>query len=224
MKKSLHILYSLCLAAALGFGGVMGYHLVRTQLAAEIYEDRLATVVSDYEQLRGQYNEAVARSAVTELVVKDGALSVRVVAAGNVIEEIPTSFDPSKEIYIDYVVLDGRLWIRRVFDETTPPFAAVVIDPALASVHWTDPDETTPSLATTPTPAVGKAVYRALSDGRWVVTVTGSGSLGLARVGDADTVDLIRQPPVRDYDQLTRELHQALTGIGIRDVLTELTQ
>jgi len=37
--------------------------------------------------------------------------------------EFPTACRPDREVYADYVVLDGRLWIRRVFDAATAPEA-----------------------------------------------------------------------------------------------------
>jgi hypothetical protein len=90
--------------------------------------------------------------------------------ASGAVRTIETPFDPSREIYVDFVVLDGRLWIRRVFDDRTPPEQGVLIDPALAEIDWSE-DEA----------AHGKATYRALGPGRWIVSVTGDGSLGLAR-------------------------------------------
>src|SRR5690554_4211377 len=51
-----------------------------------------------YEQLRQTYNEAVAKTAVTELVVEDGTLCVTIRTAEGVDRTIPTPFDPSKEI------------------------------------------------------------------------------------------------------------------------------
>ena len=66
---------------------------------------------------------------------------------------IPTALGPAAEIYVDYVVRDGRLWIRRVFDSETPPATAVVVDPALADIEWSAEGE-----------AYGKAAYRALGE------------------------------------------------------------
>jgi hypothetical protein len=110
---------------------------------------------------------------VTELVVEDGRLSVAIRDAGGAIRTIETPFDPSREIYVDFVVLDGRLWIRRVFDDRTPPEQGVLVDPALAEIDWSEERA-----------AYGKATYRALGPGRWIVSVTGDGSLGLARSRD----------------------------------------
>lgn len=189
----------LLLVAALAAGSFMGYRLLRTSIAAEVYRERLAELSDDYTSLRKQYNEAVSRTAVTELVVRDGQLLVSVRTAEGELRTIRTPFDPANEIYVDYVVWNGRLWIRRVFDDETPPDDGVVIDPALADVAW-ESDEA----------AYGKAAYRRLEDGRWLVSVTGDGSLGLARVaGDAQTI-LSPPPPVRSYAPIEEEVDAAL--------------
>ncbi|GIK18711.1 MAG: hypothetical protein DYG93_09840 [Leptolyngbya sp. PLA2] len=193
--------------ALAGLGSVLGYRFLRSQAEAAVYRDRLATLAEEYEGLRATYNEAVRRTAVTELVVRDGRLSVRVRTADGAIRETPTPYDPRGEVYVDYVVRDGRLWIRRVFDASTPPSRAVVIDPAFGEVAWGDGE-------------VGKAVYRSLGEGRWVVSVTGGGSLGLVRAGDADEVELSSAPAVRDYEPALREADAAARAIGLREVLS----
>lgn len=199
------------------FAGAMGYRFVRASVAAEVYRDRLTALAADHETLRQSYNEAVRRSAVTELVVDRGTLTVRVRTGregggGGVLREVRTPFDPSGEIYVDYAVLDGRLWIRRVFDDKTPPSEGLVIDPELASVDW--------SAEGGSGVRVGKAVYRSLSDGRWVVSVTGQGSLGLTRVGPVETpaAELLAAPEVREYDEITGEADRAVDAIGWREV------
>ena len=104
-----------------GMAGVFGYRYLRADVEAEVYRDRLRALAEEYESLRGTYNEAVRRTAVTELLVHDGRLRVRVRSVAGVLREIETPFDPRQEVYVDYVVMDGRLWIRRVFDAWTPP-------------------------------------------------------------------------------------------------------
>lgn len=185
---------------------VVGYRLVESRVASDIYRQRLQALNSDYEALRTQYNEAVRRTAVTELLVEGGELSVIVRNAEGVQSTLETPFDPSGEIYVDYVLVSGRLLIRRVFDEHTSPRDAMVIDPGL-KVNWDDPRL-----------AVGKAVYRRLDEGRWIVSVTGDGSLGLARA-DSDEPGMLPPPPdVRDYPQLEREIAAEIDEIGAGDV------
>lgn len=99
---------------------VMGYRLVRSDIAAEIYRERLRSLADSYDQLRRTYNDAVKKTAVTELIVREGRLSVAVRTVEGVRQVIDTPFDPSNEVFVDYIVLDGRLWIRRVFDSHTP--------------------------------------------------------------------------------------------------------
>lgn len=187
----------------------MGYRLVRTSYEADVYRDRLGTLSADYETLRGQYNQAIKRTAVTELLVEDGVLSVSIRDATGELRCIPTPFDPHKEVYVDYVIMDGRLWIRRVFDESTPPKEALVIDPKLVEIEWESAGA-----------AVGKAVYRSLGEGRWIVTVTGDGSLGLAKHDDADAApSLETAPPVREFGPMDEEVNQALLDVSVDEVV-----
>lgn len=188
-------------AFGVGFAGV-GYRLVKSDVRASVYKERLAELSTEYSRVRDLYAQAIRRTAVTELLVENGKVAVRVRRADGSTETIPTPFSASGEVYVDVAVIDGRLMIRRIFDAHTPPSAAVVVDEALTEVDWTgiDPTGTTMTL--------GKAVYRTLSEGRWVVSVSGDGSLGLRRAGDADSrdaedalapfVDLREFPPVED--------------------------
>lgn len=163
-------------------------------------------MAADYTQVRTMYNQAVSKTAVTELVAAGKKLSVRVRTVAGLVKEIEMPFDPSQEIYVDYVVLDGRLWIRRVFDAKTPPEKGLIIDPAMASVNWKDQPE----------PAVGKAVYRSLSDGRWVVTVTGEGALGLVKAEGSP--DLVVGPQVQEHKTITEDAAkeaQAVTPVDV---------
>ena len=202
---------SLLLVVVLAGVGWLGFRLVQARLAADIYRERLVELAESYEQLRGQYNEAVLKTAVTELLVDDGQVDVTIRTAEGVIRTIPTPFDPRGELYVDYVVLNDRLWIRRVFDGETPPKNGVVIDPALVQVDWSAEGA-----------SHGKAAYRQLDPGRWVVTVTGDGSLGLAKRGSGDSIALSGPPPVRDYPQIDERVSQELTRLGPADVLRKL--
>lgn len=192
-----------------GAAGITAYRMARSDVRAAIYRDRLADLSDEYAQLRERYNDAVRRTAVTELVVRGGLLSVRVRSAAGVLREIDTPYDPAGEIYVDFVVLDGRLWIRRVFDAATPPALGLVIDPALASIDWDAPNATH-----------GKAVYRRLGEGRWVISLTGNGALGLTRATDA--VDLTPVPEIGEFPELTEGLEAQVRGIGIAEVFEHL--
>jgi len=186
--------------ALLGGGGYVGYRAMRSDIAADVYRQRLEQLAGEYETLRTTFNEAVRRTAVTELLVEDGRLSVAIVTS---------------EIYVDYVVIDGRLLIRRVFDSYTPPMSAVVLDTELEFVDWNDPRA-----------QEGKAVYRALEEGRWVVSATGNGSLGLIRLGDIDTTqpaELTPAPPVRTFEEILEELDTSIRDIGPGDVWKRVT-
>lgn len=195
----------------LGIAGFVGYRLVQANLKADIYRDRLTQLASDYDQLRDTYNQAVRKTAVTELVVAEGKLSVSIRNAEGLVKQTPTPFDPSGEIYVDYVVLNGRLWVRRVFDAKTPPSEGVLVEPELAEVGWDDPGL-----------AHGKAVYRRLDEGRWIVTVTGDGSLGLAKATSEAPIDLTHTPQIHDYETVDEQARAEVDRIGPGDVMRRL--
>ncbi len=199
---------SLAVLALIGLG--TAYSVARSQLAAAVYLERLEHLATDYENLREQYNDAVRRTAVTELLVKDDRLSVRIRTADGQTRTLPTPYDPRGEIYVDYVVVDGRLWLRRIFDAQTPPSRALVIDPSFQTVDWSNLNA-----------RHGKAIYRALTDGRWVVTVTGDGSLGLDRADPSDhgEAPLVHAPKLRDFETLEEEVRDRIGRISWRDVV-----
>jgi len=190
---------------------VVGYRWASSKVELDIYRDRLAGLSNEYESLRSMYNQAVRKTAVTELIVKDGKLSLVIRTIEGVERVIDTPFDPSREIYCDYVLLDGRLWIRRVYDAHTPPNKGLVIDDKLENVDWNNPAA-----------RYGNAVYRSLGEGRWIVTVTGDGSLGLARTDAKADVTLSGPPPVRDYEQIEKQIDDALARVGAGEVLKRL--
>lgn len=180
----------------------------RARLSETVYRNRLEEVCTQYEALRTAYNDMVRRTAVAELVVDDGRLSVAYRIGTRTIETVPLPFDPEREIYVDFVVLDGRLLIRRVFSEDTPPNAGTVLNPALLGVDWNRPDA-----------QVGKAVYRRLSEGRWTVTVTGNGALGLEPASDrTPEMDIALNPPIRNYKDVEATVRDATGGITVGDV------
>lgn len=197
--------------ALLGVIGFMGYRLVRADMAAHVYRERLETLAKDYGSLRDTYNEAISRSAVTELLVEDKKISVRVRTLDGRESVIDTPFDPTREVYVDYVVKDGRLWIRRIFDQNTAPEDGLVIDPSVAGVDWE-------GLSNAPLTSLphGKAVYRTLSPGRWVVSVSPDGSLGLARA--TGPVDLVGPPNLKDYEQIVRDTTREARTLSAADV------
>ncbi len=212
MRRFFRLLLALIGLAALLLlllgAGAVAYGLLGARLAAEAYRARLETVLHEYERLRGEYNALARRTAITELVVRDGRLSVSVRGATGEIETVETNLDPSKEIFVDYLVLDGRLWIRRVFDEATPPGRGVFIDPRLVEVDWSEGGA-----------RHGKAAYRPLGEGRWVVTVTGDGSLGLDRSRSPEPAALEPPPPLLEPEPLEQALDAARARLSPLDLV-----
>lgn len=197
--------------AVVGLGAYLGYQWTESRVAVNVYKHRLASLSGEYETLRHRYNHAVRKTAVTELIVKEGKLSLAIRTVDGIERTIATPFNPAREIYCDYVLLDGRLWIRRLYDSATPPSQGLLIDDTLADVDWTDPAA-----------RYGNAVYRSLDEGRWIVTVTGDGSLGLAKADPSDPVDLQHAPPVRDYEEMQEQINAEVDDIGPGDVIKHL--
>ena len=206
-------LLSIALLAVLAAAGFAGFRLFESTLAAEVYRERLAELAADNAALRSVYNEAVSRTAVTELRVEDGELSVVIRTAEGELEVLPAPFDPHSEIYVDYVVVDGRLWIRRVFDSRTPPEQGMLVDPRFAHVDW-DAEAA----------SHGKAAYRSLSEGSWVVDVSGDGSLGLSRREGDEPPVLSPPPPVRNYEPVETAVDDALAEIGPAEALRVIAE
>ena len=202
---------ALAVIAAAGVAGLFGLTQMRTTAERDVYRDRLRSLTGDFQQLRDQYNAAVRQTAVTELLVEDGRLSVQVRNIEGSLATVETPYDPSGEIYVDYAVLDGRIWIRRVFDMLTPPSQATVIDPRLASIDWNDPRA-----------QMGQAVYRSFSEGRWVVTVSGNGGLGLRRAEHDEAVALSSPPPILGFDEIEAEAADAGDRVTVGDMLQRL--
>jgi hypothetical protein len=195
---------SLVLVAGLALAALATLRLANARLEANVYRARLLALGDDYEVLRERYASLVRETAVTELLVEDGALAVSIRTAEGELQRIETPYDPTAEIYVDYVVRSGRLWIRRVFDAATPPEQGTVIDSSLAELDW----EEDPELA------YGKATYRALGEGRWIVTATGNGALGLAEAPRGTAVPLSPPPELRRYPPAPEEARDVLRTLG----------
>ena len=197
------------LVAFVGIAGLRGYQLMRSEISSDIYRTRLKDLSNDYEQLRATYNTAIKKTAITELIVEDNQLNVVVRTDEGILKTIPTPFDPSEEIHVDYVVVNGRLWIRRIFTVPTT-HDAVIIDPKLAEIEW-DPDGR----------EYGLTIYRPLSEGRWIVNTTTNGALTLVKQ-DQGGAPLSSPPAIREFDQIQRELTASVDEIGPGDVFHRL--
>ena len=197
--------------AASGVAGLFGIELMRARAEREIYRDRLSDLTQTYDDLAGRYNTAVRRTAMTELVVERGTLTVVVQSAAGRITDVTTPYDPAGEIYVDYAIIGGRVWIRRIFDEHTAPSDAMLIDPALANIDW-DEDGS----------EVGKAIYRSLDEGRWIVTVAGNGGLGLRKAEPDEEIALGPAPAITDFDEVQAEAAKRSDEIDWRDLLARV--
>lgn len=193
--------------------GVFGLGYARAQVEREVYRDRLAEMTGRYDNLITRYNQAVRRTALTELIVGDDrSLAVGVRTAAGDVERIPTPYNAAREIYVDYAIIEGRVWIRRVFDDATPPSEATLIDPELAQIEWDALSER----------SLGQAVYRSLEPGRWVIDVTGSGALGLRRADANERITLGEAPEIRRFEAIEREARAAAESVTWFDALRRI--
>jgi hypothetical protein len=190
---------------------LLGYNVVRSNIAADLYRDRLREAVKENEVLRQTFNEAVKKTVVTELVVnEDDTVCVVFVSADNTEHVVPTPFRKGAEVFVDFIVQDGKLFLRRVFDEDTKPREALFINPDLQTVDWKKGVEG----------PRGSAAYAQLNqNGRWVVNVTGNGALELKKADDnAPRQPLVNLPPVREYPVIEKEMNTKVDEIGPKDV------
>lgn len=189
---------------------ISGYHIALFKMEADILRNRVVELHKNHTELISRYNEAVKKTAITELLVEDENLWVIIRTVDGTVEKIKTPFNPSskQEIFCDYLVLDNRIWIRRVFDDQTSPSEGFFIENKFENINWEDPNM-----------PVGKAIYRPLTPGRWKVTVTGGGSLGLERIDDNVEIHLASPPVVRDYSQIEEDMQAELKEVNVFDVL-----
>lgn len=186
---------------------VLCLRVVRADVTAQAYRRQMTTLASSYNELRETYNNAIRRNAVTELIVQDGTLSVQVRAADGTLRRIDTELDPSREIFVDYVVIDQRLWIRRVFDSQTPPSQGLLIEPSLGEVDWNDLRANH-----------GKTVYRSLGEGRWIIDITQDGSLGLRRAREGELVSLVPAPELHEHQPVEDAVRESLRNMTLGDL------
>ncbi|MEX0324409.1 MAG: hypothetical protein AB3N63_19790 [Puniceicoccaceae bacterium] len=186
---------------------VCGFLWVKEEVTSRIYREKLATLAGDYASLAEQYNYAVRESAITELDVTEDSVTVVIRTLEGEIKRIETPYDPKTEIFVDYLVGNGRIWIRRIFDQATPPAEALVIDPVWEHADWSSKDL-----------KYGKVVYRALEPGIWSIQVSGSGALSLEPAGSSSIQALIPSPEIKSYEEIQLNLDQEVREIGAADL------
>jgi len=197
----------LAVVGATAVVAMVGLRFAKADAANAVYKSRLQDLSSEYETLRTHYNSAVRQTAVTELVVRDRSVTVQVRTIEGTVETIETDANADKEIYVDFALIEGRLWIRRVFDADTPPSQATLINPKLAQIDWDQENA-----------LVGQAVYRQLGEGRWVVKTSGDGALALTRVPEDQIVNLAPPPEIGNFDEIQSEVSEEIDKVSWRDV------
>ena len=186
---------------------VCGFLWLREGVTSAIYRDKLETLAVEYAALAEQYNEAVRQSAITELEVTEDEVTVLIRTLDGTIRRIQTPFHPQRELYVDYLTGDGRIWIRRLFDQSTPPDEALVIDPVWDQVDWSAGNVN-----------YGKAIYRSLEPGIWSIQVSGNGALSLEKVAASRSDLLQASPAIRSYEEIRLALDAEVKAISLRDI------
>jgi len=202
---------SLAILSAVGLTAIVGLKVAKAQAANQVYQSRIADLSKDYESLAAQYNQAVRQTAVTELIVKDRKVTVEIRTIEGEQETIQTPCNADKEIYVDFALIAGRLWIRRVFDADTPPSQATLINPKLANVDWDSEGA-----------LVGQAVYRQLDEGRWIVNAAGDGALALTKVPEDQIVNLSPPPTIKSYKEVQSQVDDEVNKITWRDAFASV--
>lgn len=177
------------LAAVLSVAGALSWQWGKAALQRDAYRARLADLEAKHNALVADYNRAVARTAVCEVRQEGGKLKIVVRTADGRSEEIPLPFDPSREVHFDFVCLDNRLQLRRVYDDQTAPKDGVLVESKLAQVDWHGHEDDR-----------GLAIYRPLTEGRYALKVSGTGSLTLEKLEAGEIARLEREPRLRRYD------------------------
>lgn len=209
--KTLSVLAILAVAGLLAVPlGYVALRLGQSKVESQIYKQRLIELGEDYEDLRHRHNSAVRQTAVTELLVTEEQVDVVIRTAEGELSRVPTPYRAGDVVNVDYLVLDGRLQVRRVYNEQTPPRDGVLIDPDQAYFDWD-----------TAADAFGTVIYKRLSPGRWIVSVSGNGALGLAEVDEQTAVTLVPAPHVKQYEPIEEALRRRLDEFGVVDVVRQ---
>ncbi|MEM7680364.1 MAG: hypothetical protein AAF288_00255 [Planctomycetota bacterium] len=213
-RRRFPLLKVLTLTVALPVGAMLGLGLYkggRSAVEAEVYRDRLVEMNQRYGDLAERYTRVVKRSAVTELDVTPDSVEVVFRTPQGELSRAQTPYRAGDEVYVDFALVDGRLMIRRVFENRTAPADGVVLDEKLRELDWDGG-------------AVrqGLAVSRELTEGRWAVTVTGNGALELGRLGPLDDPALAAAPFVEPGEPLDEDPRVEIDSIGFFEVLRRL--
>ncbi len=186
---------------------VCGYLWIREEVTSRIYQQKIQSLAADYSALAARYNHAVKQSAITELEVDQNSIAVLIRTIDGTLRRIETPYHPDKEIFIDYIVGNGRIWIRRIFDQATPPESALVIDPVWETVDWSENAL-----------KYGKVIYRSLSPGIWSIQVSGNGSLNLEPSVHSKANMLAAAPEVQSYEEIKLAMDQEVRAITLYDL------
>lgn len=213
IHRTLQLLLLAALLAAIGaLAGSLAWQWGKAAVMRDAYRARLSDLEARHNALVADYNQAVARTAVCEVRQAGGKLSVVVRTCDGRTEEFPLAFDPTREIHFDFVCLDGRLLMRRVYDDQTAPQNGVLIQSSLAQVDWSGHGDDH-----------GLVLYRPVPEGRYALKVSGNGALTLEQLDAAEINRLEHAPLLRRYEQVA-PMHEADRQPSAGEIWRGLTQ
>ena len=186
---------------------ICGFFWLREEVTSRIYRQKLESLAMEYAALADQYNHAVRESAITELEVTAESITVLIRTVDGKVRRIPTPLSPGREVFIDYLVGNGRIWIRRIFDAGTPPEKGFVIDPIWESVDWKSREVD-----------YGKAIYRSLDPGIWSIQVSGNGALSLEKAEASNPDALVVDVKIRSFEEIRLDLDKEAQSITLKDI------
>ncbi len=183
----------LILAAVLAVLGALAWQWAKASITRDAYRARLGELEATHNQLVHDYNLAIQRTAVCEVRQEAGKLTILVRTADGQTEGIPVPFDPTHEIYFDFICLNGRLLMRRVYDDQTKPKDGTPIQSKLAKVDWSNHEDDR-----------GLVLYRPLpEEGRYALKVSGNGALTLEKMSAQEISHLEHAPKLRRFEAAT---------------------
>ncbi len=178
------------LATLLAVLGTLVWQWAKAGAVRDAYRARLGELEATHNQLVNDYNLAIRRTAVCEVRQVAGKLTILVRTADGQTEEIPVAFDPTHEIYFDFVCLDGHLLMRRVYDDQTKPKDGTPIQSKLVRVDWSKHVDDR-----------GLVLYRPLpEEGRYALKASGNGALTLEKMSAQEISHLEHAPKLRRFE------------------------
>lgn len=199
--------------------GKIKLHMQKTKYEKAIkdmkaeYEQKLKTVITQYNRLLDTFNTVVDKTIITEIKVEDGNVFAIIRNYHRLRKKIPLKVSLKYPVYVDYIIKDNSIILRRVFDAVTPPSKAHNIVSNL-DVNWDDKSF-----------KYGKAIYKKFSTNKnaiYQITVTGNGSLGIEQNTNTNySYATNARFEFKVYEPMTNKMSISNINVGFNDVIGE---